>query len=144
MSAMTKGKRSMMPRRVWSSCPKPQTDFNKLCRVFAYTTTIFETGVYCMSSNQFCVMTAPKWNSQHSWCAASTCMSNASDWLIRNAVGILGLICQSNSFSYELLFMRLGTSSGFCAHLLWQLYRKTSWRRENGPWLVVLIFKQSC
>ena len=141
---MTKGKRSVMPKRVSSSCPKPQTDFNKLCTVFAHTTTIFKTGIYCMSSEQLCIMNALKWNSQHRWCAVSTCVSDAYDWLIRNAVGILGLICQTNNKSYELLSMRLGTSSGFCVHLLWQLCHKTSWWRKNGPWLVVLILKLSC
>lgn len=34
MSAIKKGKRSVMPRRVSSSCPEPQTDFNKLRTVF--------------------------------------------------------------------------------------------------------------
>lgn len=60
MSAMTKEKMSVTPRRVSDSCPKPQTDFNKLHTVFAHTTAVFKAGIYCMSSRQTCIVSALK------------------------------------------------------------------------------------
>lgn len=45
-----------MPRKVSSSYPESQTNFNKLHTVFAHTTTVFKTEIYCMSSKQLCIM----------------------------------------------------------------------------------------
>ena len=72
-----------MSRRVWSSCPKPQTDFSKLCMVFAHT-TIFKTWIYCMSSRQSCIMSALKRNSQHRWYAVSACSRFGTRWSWRS------------------------------------------------------------
>lgn len=48
-----------MTRIVSSSCPEPQTDFNKLHAVFAHTTTVFKTLLYGFKAT--CIMSKLKW-----------------------------------------------------------------------------------
>lgn len=102
-----------MPRRVSSSCTKPQTDFSKLHIVSAHTTAIFDWDL----------LHEIKRTLYHE-CAETKlpvqlmCMSDASGWLVRNALETQCLVSQTNSISYELISMRLGTSSGFSVHVL--------------------------
>lgn len=131
---MTKGKRAVMPRRVSSSCPKPEINFNKLHTVLAHTTAIFKTGIYCMSSKQLCILSALEMKLP---AQVSTCMSELSDCLIRNVAGTLDFICQTNSISCELLSMRLGASSGFCAHLVIALLENQLTKKE---WALICLY----